>query len=106
MPRKSLKERTAILNIPPKRIRKDDKWTVWHKVDMSFGQPKTYSVISLAVPSHLYDESFVINTKIFSFCFQESITEYLYDANLAGLSLNLEFTSKGLQLIMKLTNYY
>ena len=33
-------------------------------------------------------------TRLFSSCFSDSITEKMYDADLAGLSFNLEFTSK------------
>jgi insulysin len=93
-------EKDALSKAAPTCIRRADKWTVWHKVDKSFSQPKVYAVISLAIPKDVYDLPFVINSKIFSYCFLESLSEFLYDAHLAGLGASIEFTSKGFQLIL------
>lgn len=88
------------LDIPPKIIRSDDRWTLWHKIDNSFKQPKAYVVLTLAVPQSLYDVDFVVNTKLFTYSFMDSINEYLYDARLAGLGFQLDFTSKGVQIVL------
>ena len=89
----------AKLNAPPVEIRSDERWSVYHKLDESFNQPKAYTVISLAVSSSTYDALFVVNSKLFVNCFLDSINEYLYEARLAGLGVELDFTSKGVQLI-------
>lgn len=93
-------EKETLLKEPPRLIRQEQKWSIYHKIDKSFSQPKVYAVLSLAIPTDVYDEKFVINSKIFSYCFLESIGEFLYDASLAGLSANIEFTSKGFQLVL------
>lgn len=93
------KQKRALLDAVPTMIRQDDRWTIWHKVDSTFEQPKAYVAISLAVPSSQYDAKFVVSSRLFSSVFQESINEYLYDARLAGLSFQIAFTSKGVQLI-------
>lgn len=76
-----------------------DKWTLWYKLDKSFQQPKTYAILSLAVPAALYDSRFLLQSMLFNYCFTDSISELVYDASLANLSFTLEFTSKGVQLI-------
>jgi len=91
-------EREKNLAIPPTMILDDKRWSVWHKTDSAFGQPRTYAIISLAVPANKYDATFVTKAKLFSYCFLDSINEFLYDARLAGLTFELEFTSKGVQL--------
>lgn len=93
------KEKEFLLDQPPNLIREDDKWAIWYKVDKSFKQPKVYAVISLALSKDIYDKNFVVNAKIFSSCFIESLTEYMYNANLAGINVNVEFTSRGVQVI-------
>ncbi len=94
------KEKKRLLEQPPSRILPDrhERWEVWHKLDFSFGQPRTYAIFSLAIDKEAYDALFVINSRLFSMCFMDSANEYLYEARLAGLNFNLEFTSRGLVL--------
>lgn len=94
-------DRLIELNAPPKIVEGIDssRWTLWHKLDRSFRQPKIYAVISLSVPSFLYNPEFLLKAKLFNSCFMDSVSEFMYDANLAGLSFELEFTSRGVQLI-------
>ncbi|KAJ1386221.1 Metalloenzyme, LuxS/M16 peptidase-like protein, partial [Ochromonadaceae sp. CCMP2298] len=96
----SEREREALLRAGPELVRSDEKWEVWHKLDEVFEQPKVYAIIALSVPQDLYDVHFVINSKLFVNCFMDSINEFLYDARLAGLGFEIEFTSKGVQLIL------
>jgi insulysin len=94
-------ERAAALDEPPEVVTDrgvDSKqWTLWYKLDRAFKQPKIYAVISLAVPSDMYDSSFLIKSKLFNSCFFDASSEFLYEANLAGLSFDIEFTSRGVQ---------
>lgn len=88
-----------VLNEHPKLIRNDSRWIVYHKLDRSFNQPKVYAIVLLSASTTVYDEKYVVNAKLFNYCFMDSINEFLYDARLAGLGFELEFTSKGIQLI-------
>ena len=94
-------DRLSALNAPPVIIENIDKnrWTLWHKLDKTFQQPKIYAVISLSVPTSLYNPEFLLKARLFNSCFMDSISEFMYDASLAGLSFELEFTSRGVQLI-------
>lgn len=85
----------------PTLLREDGRWTVWHKLDKSYQQPRIYAVVSLAVPSTKYDATFVMTSRLFTSCFMDSINEFIYDARLAGLGFNIEFTSKGVQLLFE-----
>lgn len=96
---KDKKESDALLAAPPSLIRDDEKWVVYHKIDRNFLQPKVYTIVNLAVPSSMYNSDFVITSKLYSYCFLDSINEELYNARLAGLAFELEFTSKGLQMV-------
>ena len=92
--------KTKLLMAPPKQIRNDEKWQIWHKLDESFRQPKVHVVISLAVPADTYNADFVVQSRLFSNCFTDSINEFLYEARLAGLSMELDINSQGVQLIL------
>ena len=100
LPPANAAEKVILTAAPPKTLREDDRFTLWHKLDRSFNQPKVFAITSLAVPAAYYDTSFVIKAKLFSACFMDSMTEFLYDARLADMGFELEFTSKGVQLIL------
>ena len=100
LPPANAAEKVILTAAPPKKLREDDRFTLWHKLDRSFNQPKVFAITSLAVPAAYYDTSFVIKAKLFSACFMDSMTEFLYDARLADMGFELEFTSKGVQLIL------
>jgi insulysin len=93
-------EKVILTAAPPTKVRDDEKFTLWHKLDRSFSQPKVFAIVSLAVPSSLYNTAFVVRSKLFSACFQDAMTEFLYNARLADMGFELEFTSKGVQLIL------
>lgn len=94
----SAKDRERDLSVPPLEIRKDGEFEVWYKLDKTFLQPRVYFVVSLAVEAQLYDEAFVMSSRLFAACFLESVNELLYEGRLAGLSFDLEFTSRGVEL--------
>lgn len=87
------------LNEAPDILRDDDKWRVWYKLDSVFKQPKAYIIVLLSVDKVKFTPDYIVNSKLFSACFTDSINEYLYEARLAGLSFDIDFTSKGIQLI-------
>jgi secreted Zn-dependent insulinase-like peptidase len=93
------KQRLILLNKPPVIIRNDEKWKIWYKLDQYFKQPKVYAVIALALPVDKYDAKFAINAKLFAACLFENINEFLYDARIAGLNFEIDFTSRGVNFI-------
>lgn len=92
--------REDALNEPPTMIMNSNRWKVYHKVDKVFRVPKVFAVFSLSLDRNLFDENFLVQSKIFTGCFVDHINEYLYNAHLAGLDWEIEFTSKGLQCIV------
>lgn len=73
-----------------------------YELDRTFRQPKVHLVVSLAVPQALFGSAdnaalFVVNGRLFSQCLLESDLneQLLYEAHLAGLSFQLDLTSKG-----------
>ena len=93
-------ERAALNAAPPVKLRDDSKFTLWHKLDRSFNLPKVYAITLLSVPGKFYDTAFVVRAKLFSACFMDSMSEFLYDARLADMGFELEFSSQGVQLIL------
>ena len=91
-------ERLHALQEPPAVLRNDSRWLLFHKTDRYFAQPKVYAVITLSLPAELYDVDFAIAAKLFNYCFVDSLSEYAYDAMLAGLNYDLDITSRGLQI--------
>ena len=94
----NVQSKLIALNKPPDIIRDDDKWKVWYKLDSVFSQPKAYIIVLLSVDKVKFTPDYIVNSKLFSACFTDSINEYLYEARLAGLSFDIDFTSKGIQL--------
>ena len=88
------------LREPPKLVREDEKWTVWYKPDRSFGQPRVYMILNLALPQTQYDPAFAVQSDLFTSCFLDSLSEYLYDARLAGLGFDLSCNPRGLQMVV------
>merc|ERR1711871_504556 len=91
-------EKLHALQEPPAVLRNDSRWLLFHKTDRYFAQPKVYAVITLSLPAELYDVDFAIAAKLFNYCFVDSLSEYAYDAMLAGLNYDLDITSRGLQI--------
>ena len=40
-------QQRVLLSKPPHKLRDDEKWTIWHKLDRSFNQPKVYAILLL-----------------------------------------------------------
>ena len=43
----SEEQQRVLLSKPPRKFRDDEKWTIWHKLDRSFNQPKVYAILLL-----------------------------------------------------------
>lgn len=97
-PAVSDKDRMKALNEQPSLLRNDTKWILYHKTDRYFAQPKVYAIMALSLSEDLYNVDFAIRARLFTYCFEDSLSEYSYDAALAGLNYGIEFTSRGLQI--------
>jgi len=93
-------DKEKYLRAPPTLVRKDTAWSVWHKVDRVFGQPRVYMILNLAVPERHYTPAFAVQSDLFTSCFLDSLSEYLYDARLAGLGFDMSYNPRGLQLVV------
>jgi secreted Zn-dependent insulinase-like peptidase len=88
------------LMAPPALVRHDACWQVWHKPDVSFRLPKVYALIDLAAPADVVSAKFVVQSRLFSSCFAESMSEFFYTAKLAGVSMDLDLTNRGATLVL------
>jgi insulysin len=88
------------LMAPPALVRHDACWQVWHKTDVSFRLPKVYALIDLAAPADVVNAKFVVQSRLFSSCFAESMSEFFYTAKLAGVSMDLDLTNRGATLVL------
>ncbi|KAF9246784.1 hypothetical protein DTO027I6_5298 [Penicillium roqueforti] len=92
------KKEVAEPAINPKLIRHDDRVRLWFKKDDRFWVPKASVEITLrnslvwATPGNL------IKTKLYSELVRDSLDEYSYDAELAGLDYNLSANILGLDI--------
>jgi len=99
-PASSDAERLRLLHEPPKLVREDGQWSVWHKPDGAFAQPRVYMILNLALPESHYTADFAVQSDLFTSCFLDSLSEYLYDARLAGLGFDLSYNPRGLQMVV------
>lgn len=105
-----------LLEAIPLRIRQDevsttnkvsagDHWTLFHYTDDIFDQPRVHCVFllrTLSSPSASSSEEAHerLRSRLLVDLFLEGLTEYLYEAQLAGLQFSLEHTSRGLQFFL------
>ncbi|KAF8798143.1 hypothetical protein BYT27DRAFT_7124234 [Phlegmacium glaucopus] len=83
----------------PHLIRETPLSTLWHKKDDKFWVPKAR--ISIDLRSHLNTSArAAVITRLYSDIVNDSLTEFAYDADLAGLSYNLVPHSSGMFIMM------
>ena len=73
----------------PARIFKDDILSVWYLQDHVFLKPKVFHGFRLANPINLQSPHTSNCHNLFSMLFTDALTEYLYDAKLAGLVFDI-----------------
>ncbi len=87
---------------PPEKIRDDGvggRWTVYYKQDDKFGQPKAYAIFRL-LTKEVYDSPIsAILSKLYQVALNDILTEYTYDATLAGLSYEVQVTPRGIRML-------
>ncbi|KAM5532097.1 hypothetical protein V8D89_014261 [Ganoderma adspersum] len=88
---------------PSKRpflIRETSLTSLWHKKDDQFWVPKAQVVMDLRSPVACSSARAAVMTRLFSDLVTDSLTEFAYDADLAGLTYNLSGQSLGLYVTL------
>jgi insulysin len=88
--------------IPPPRMIRDDgpdgRWTVYYKPDDKFGQPKAFVIFQLLTREVYSSPKAAALSNMFEFCIGDKLSEYAYDAGLAGLTYNVQVVPRGVRL--------
>ncbi|PIK49484.1 putative insulin-degrading enzyme isoform X5 [Apostichopus japonicus] len=71
---------------------------LWFKQDNTFQMPKACMYFEFASPLAYLDPVSCNMTKLFSILLRDSLNEYAYDAELAGISYSIDSTIYGLQV--------
>ena len=91
--------RTAALLVPPTRLSTSPACETWWKPDCTFLKPKANVLVKLTSPVAHQSPSTTVLTSLYSRCLEDALSEYSYDADIAGLSYNLTPTATGLSLV-------
>lgn len=81
----------------PKLVRNDEHVRLWFKKDDQFWVPKATYFLKLRTPMCRMTARNAAMSFIFTALVQDSLQEYSYDAELAGLEYDLDSTSLGLE---------
>ncbi|KAF9469217.1 Metalloenzyme, LuxS/M16 peptidase-like protein [Collybia nuda] len=84
----------------PHLIRDTPLSTVWHKKDDRFWVPKAHVIINLRSPVGNASPRASVMTRLYSDIVNDSLSEFSYDADLAGLTYNFLQHSGGLLVSM------
>ncbi|TMW67012.1 hypothetical protein Poli38472_012128 [Pythium oligandrum] len=82
------KQRVLAVSSPIKL--RDDAWTrVWYKPDTHFKKPRTHASLTFYSPLVNGSPLSFVLSDLFVLCVQDELTEYSYDASLAGMYYDL-----------------
>ncbi|KAF8892443.1 Metalloenzyme, LuxS/M16 peptidase-like protein [Infundibulicybe gibba] len=84
----------------PRLIRETALSTLWHKKDDQFWVPRAHVIIDLRSPIANASARASVLTRLYSDIVNDSLTEFSYDADLAGLSYNFLPHTTGLFVSM------
>jgi insulysin len=100
-PRKKTLEGRMEPLAPPSVIRDDGaagKWTVHYRKDDRFGLPKVYAIFEV-LNNRVYSSAETVALGVlYQLCIDDYLTEYAYDATMAGLSYNIQLLPRGVRL--------
>jgi len=87
---------------PPNMVMDTDTWRVFTKPDTTYGQPKGYAFFLINQPDNVLGSKTTPRTsalsKLYSYALNEALTEFTYDAAVAGLDYSCDFTQRGVSL--------
>jgi insulysin len=88
--------------VPPPNVIRDDgpngRWTVYYKPDDVFGQPKAFVIFELLTKEVYSSAKTAALSNMYEFCVADKLTEYAYDAGLAGLTYDIRVIPRGVRL--------
>lgn len=100
-----LKKRTfedRLIPVPAPEIIRDDgpdgRWTLYYKPDKQFGQPKAFIILELLTKDVFSTAKNAALSNFYEFCVADKLTEYTYDAGLAGLSYDIKVVPRGVRM--------
>lgn len=100
-----LKKRTfedRLVPVPPPEIIRDDgpdgRWTLYYKPDKQFGQPKAFIIMELLTKEVFSTAKNAALSNFYEFCVVDKLTEYTYDAGLAGLTYDIKVVPRGVRM--------
>jgi insulysin len=76
----------------------DGKWKVYYKEDDRFGLPKGYIVFQILSPEVFASSKKAALTNLLEICIEDKLSEYAYDAGLAGLIYEVKVVPRGIRL--------
>ncbi|XP_060579124.1 insulin-degrading enzyme-like, partial [Ruditapes philippinarum] len=88
-------------NCVPAMLKDTAMTRLWFKQDDKFHLPKAYASFELTSPLVYIDPLHTNMSVLFVQLFQDSLNEYAYDAELAGLKYSLSSTTYGISLSVK-----
>lgn len=83
------KSKLGAVSAFPSLVRDDDLCRVWWKPDVHFKKPKTHAALTFHSPHVNTSPLAYALSDLFIMCVQDELTEYAYDASLAGMHYDL-----------------
>eukprot|EP01114_Cavostelium_apophysatum_P016469 TRINITY_DN4691_c0_g2_i1.p1 TRINITY_DN4691_c0_g2~~TRINITY_DN4691_c0_g2_i1.p1 ORF type:complete len:971 (-),score=228.66 TRINITY_DN4691_c0_g2_i1:56-2968(-) len=74
---------------------------VWHKQDNKFNLPKTFAIVNLITPLVNSNPRNYVKAYLLGDLILDSLNEYSYYADIAGLGFRTEVTTRGILIFMK-----
>ncbi|TFY62947.1 hypothetical protein EVJ58_g3532 [Rhodofomes roseus] len=84
----------------PLLIRDMPRTSLWHKKDDTFWIPKAHVLIDIRTPEANSSARASVMTRLFSDLVNDTLTEFAYDADLAGLSYNFSAQTLGVSVVL------
>ena len=73
---------------------------LWHKTDNVFRRPKSNMYIELVAPAAYHTPGAAVLTRVFTKLLTDELTEFAYDADVAGLHYRVYNSAVGLSLML------
>ena len=95
-------ERLSAAELPrlPQQVAADRLLRLWHKTDDVFKRPKTNLFIELVAPAAYHTPAAAVLTRLFTKLLSDELTEFAYDAEVAGLHYRVFNSAVGLNLML------
>ncbi|KAG9014054.1 Insulinase (Peptidase M16) [Tulasnella sp. JGI-2019a] len=82
----------------PLKIRSSSMSSLWYKKDDQFWVPKAHVQLQITSPVTTVTPKHNVSTRLYTDLVRDALTEYSYDADLAGLSYDVSNTGEGIHI--------